>query len=357
MTDVVTNPSAKEKYERQFNNRPEIFKLWTIQAEKAFKDSVSVSLPYTEAGLFFPKSFPVHSYEVALNPGENLQVEIEIDSLETLVFLDLFKQENDSLSSFKHVKSGAFKARSFQKEISEPGIYKILIQPEIEAHTPFHLTIQKQPVYNFPVASVGNGAAQSLWGASRDAGRRTHEGVDIFAPRGTPVIAASQGRVTSTANKGLGGKQVWVQDKKRRSSQYYAHLDSIIAVAGSIVSPGDTLGFVGNTGNARTTPPHLHFGIYQGRRGALNPLPFIFQTKKPIPAAFPSGKFTNNLGLTINGANLRSGPSAQTAILQTLNPQDTLRLLGKTTNWYHIRSGDSNSFIHESLIVPVPQNF
>lgn len=353
MTDIVTNPSAKERYERQFQENPSIFELWTTLAEKALLDKVSVSLPYSEAGVFFPKSFPVHSYQVTLNSGENLKVEIETDSLGTLVFLDLFKQENDSLSRFKHVKSGEFKAKSFQEEISEPGIYKILIQPEIEAHTPFHLKIHKQPVYTFPVASVGNSAAQSFWGASRDAGRRTHEGVDIFAPRGTPVIAASSGRVSSTANKGLGGKQVWVRDGKRRNSQYYAHLDSIVAIAGSTVSPGDTLGFVGNSGNARTTPPHLHFGIYQGRRGAVNPLSFIFQTIAPQTASFPAEKFADNLGLTSNGANLRSGPSTRTDILQTLKPQDTLRLLGKTTNWYHIRTGDRNSFIHESLVNPI----
>lgn len=58
-----------------------------------------------------------------------------------------------------------------------------------------------------------------------------------------------------------GGKVVWMRDEARGMSLYYAHLDSQHVAAGAYVRPGDTLGFVGKTGNARTTPPHLHFGI------------------------------------------------------------------------------------------------
>src|SRR5690606_29891858 len=145
---------------------------------------------------------------------------------------------------------------------------KVVIQPEIEASTPFRIKMRTQPVYQFPVAGAKNTSIQSFWGANRDGGRRSHEGIDIFAPRENPVIAVTDGYVTSTGERGQGRKQVWLRDQKRNPSLYYANLDSIANEGRRSVKTGDTLGFVGNTGNARTTPPHLHFGIYKGYRGA-----------------------------------------------------------------------------------------
>jgi murein DD-endopeptidase MepM/ murein hydrolase activator NlpD len=58
-------------------------------------------------------------------------------------------------------------------------------------------------------------------------------------------------------------------------STYYAHLDRQAVTPGQRVNAGDLVGWVGNTGNARTTPPHLHFGVYLAAAGAVDPLPFI----------------------------------------------------------------------------------
>src|SRR5665811_2381303 len=139
-------------------------------------------------------------------------------------------------------------------------------------------------------------------------------------------------RDSSTANKGLGGKQVWLRDRERGNSLYYAHLDSIIAVFGRTVSPGDTLGLVGNTGNARTTPPHLHFGIYN--RGAVNPLPYVYETKKPDTANLPVQTFSDYLLVSTAKANLRTAPSTNSIVLDQTNANDTLQFLGKTQDWY-----------------------
>jgi hypothetical protein len=96
----------------------------------------------------------------------------------------------------------------------------------------------------------------SRFGAPRDAGARSHHGIDIFARRGTPVVAAATGVVNRVNVTDIGGKVVWVRDVLG-NSLYYAHLDSQAVSSGMRVNVGDTLGFVGNTGNARTTPPHL----------------------------------------------------------------------------------------------------
>lgn len=122
-----------------------------------------------------------------------------------------------------------------------------------------------------PVAPRGPLARLTdTWGAPRSGGRR-HEGIDIFAPKGTPVVSTTRGVVTRVGTNRLGGQVVGVLGPALEF-HYYAHLDRFGDFReGDLVQPGDVLGFVGNTGNARGTPPHLHYGIY--RQGALNPYP------------------------------------------------------------------------------------
>lgn len=347
-TDLITNPSAREIYQRNFKDRPGLFAQWKKQMQFGLEDSIFIALPYTETGKFFPHTFPIYSYTVELKNGQQLYVKMSMDSTDTEVFIDLYKKQNDSTRIFKKVKSSESGEHSFQKEIEESGTYKILVQPEILANTPFQLEIYRKPVYFFPVADGGNPDIHSYWGASREGGARSHEGIDIFAPRGTPVLATTKGRVGSTGNRGLGGKQVWIRDRERNQSLYYAHLDSIDISEGSAVFPGDTIGFVGNTGNARTTAPHLHFGIYKGFGGAINPLYFVLKTKAPE-------EFTKNvdfapLWLVNSGSNLRSGPSTNYEILNQTSSQDTLRFLGKTKEWVHARKNNKAYFIYESLV-------
>ena len=107
------------------------------------------------------------------------------------------------------------------------------------------------------------------WGDSRSSGRG-HEGVDMFAVRGTPIFSATEGYVLKVGTNALGGNIVFVYGKGG-VRYYYAHLDRIARgiEIGTRVTTDSVWGFVGNTGNAETTPPHLHFGMYQN--GAQNP--------------------------------------------------------------------------------------
>lgn len=124
-----------------------------------------------------------------------------------------------------------------------------------------------------PVATLTPKALTDTWHASRPPARR-HEGIDIFARKGTPVISSTEGIVVSVGQNKLGGNVVWVMGPAGHR-HYYAHLDQFADVkAGDRVQPGTVLGFVGNTGNARTTPPHLHYGIYSAS-GAINPYPLL----------------------------------------------------------------------------------
>lgn len=133
-----------------------------------------------------------------------------------------------------------------------------------------------------PVQGVDARRVADTFGAPR--GRdRSHQGVDIFAPRGTPVLSATEGLVLSVREGGLGGRQVWVLGPGHER-HYYAHLDdwALRLRAGDRVRAGTLLGTVGDTGNARGTPPHLHYGVY-GATGALDPLPRLRPDDAPAP--------------------------------------------------------------------------
>ncbi len=106
------------------------------------------------------------------------------------------------------------------------------------------------------------------WGKSG-----VHKGIDIFAKKGTPVIASTSGLVIYTGNIAMGGNVVSVLGSKWRI-YYYAHLDSIHAKTLSWASRGDTIGAVGNSGNAAGKPPHLHYSVL-----SLVPYPWQLTTQ------------------------------------------------------------------------------
>jgi murein DD-endopeptidase MepM/ murein hydrolase activator NlpD len=131
-----------------------------------------------------------------------------------------------------------------------------------------------------PFQDVTKRQVADTWGAPRGVGRR-HEGQDIFAPRGTPILSATNGYVYKIGENNLGGQTVSVIGSGGRV-YYYAHLDSYAPglEVGDRVSKRTVLGFVGTTGNAQGTPPHLHFGVYT-LTGAINPLPLLTDRTAP----------------------------------------------------------------------------
>jgi peptidoglycan LD-endopeptidase LytH len=127
---------------------------------------------------------------------------------------------------------------------------------------------------SIPIASVQVKQVRDTWHEARPGDRR-HEGQDIFAPRGTPVHSATAGYVMRVGENTLGGKTVSVLGAGGRV-YYYAHLDAYAPgiEVGQAVKPETIIGYVGTTGNARRTPPHLHFGVYTFM-GTINPLPLL----------------------------------------------------------------------------------
>jgi peptidoglycan LD-endopeptidase LytH len=116
-----------------------------------------------------------------------------------------------------------------------------------------------------PVAGIDASALRSTFTDARGGGRRRHEALDIMAPRGTPVLAAVDGRIAKLFTSVAGGLTVYQFDPEENYSYYYAHLDRYEAnlAEGKTVHRGEVLGYVGTTGNAQESAPHLHFAIFK----------------------------------------------------------------------------------------------
>ncbi|MDX1530234.1 MAG: M23 family metallopeptidase [Rhodothermales bacterium] len=134
-----------------------------------------------------------------------------------------------------------------------------------------------------PVAGIGPADLVDTFTDPRDS-TRIHKAIDILAPTGTPVVAATGGRVVRLYNSSRGGLTIYQRDEAGDYVYYYAHLDGYAPdlKVGQAVAPGDTLGYVGYTGNADAAVPHLHFAIWKTRPGSkrlsgrpVNPYPVL----------------------------------------------------------------------------------
>lgn len=338
----LVNPTVRQRYEKNFKGPDSLLIQWKNAYTLAQQNPLQVTLPFS-----FSARLPGQqalSYSFTMPEGQQLIVELQNPDDSAQLFVELFTYNSNA--DEKALKTVDINKEQLTYAIDVTDSFKLLLQPAIFNNEPFVVRIYPQPVFSFPVAGKGNAAMTSFWGAARDGGSRSHEGIDIFAARGTPLLAVADGKVYSTGDRGLGGKQVWLRDDILGRSVYYAHLDSIISKPGDRVKKGDTIGLVGNTGNAVTTSPHLHFGIYEN--GATDPLNYIKQL--PVP---PFAKTIESVSKqTRNTKNeVRAGPGNSYRVLQTLARNDTVLVIGRSEKWYHVQTGQSvQGFIAESSL-------
>jgi murein DD-endopeptidase MepM/ murein hydrolase activator NlpD len=137
--------------------------------------------------------------------------------------------------------------------------------------------------FTFPVYGPKARVADD-WGADRQIG--AHQGNDVFAPFGAPVLAVTDGTLFKVGTLPISGNRLWLRSKAG-DEFFYAHLSAFspAAVNGRRVKAGDVLGFTGNTGDAEPTPPHVHFEIHPGGEDAIDPHEILtaWQQKRDVP--------------------------------------------------------------------------
>ena len=228
-----------------------------------------------------------------------------------------------------------------------PGPITLLVrvQPTPGAIGRFSAVLESRPTLDFPVATDARDPVRSFFGMPRDGGRREHHGIDVFAPRGTPVLAAADGVVARTGDSARGGLHVWQRargdDGRVLGTLYYAHLDRVDVAAGDVVARGARLGTVGNTGNARTTPPHLHFGLYRRFSGPADPLPLTGPRRVPAAEPVPGPALARWLAVLPARANVRAGPGTDRPTIGAVAAGELVRAdaLAGDGRWVRVTTG------------------
>jgi len=165
----------------------------------------------------------------------------------------------------------------------------------VPASAPLQVAANPEETIAIPVIGIRRDQLRDTYTQARSGGR-THDAIDILAPRGTPIIAAIDGKVVKLFMSAAGGITVYEMDPAGTWMYYYAHLDRYASdlVEGKNVSKGEVIGYVGTTGNAPPGTPHLHFAIsrlpptrewWKGQ--AVNPYPLLMQRGVTFDVANP----------------------------------------------------------------------
>ena len=141
------------------------------------------------------------------------------------------------------------------RPIAKPESSPVELSADVEYLMSRHLLV--------PVAGADMAKVDDSFYEGRDGGERVHRAIDILAPRGTPILSADDGRILRMSTNTLGGITMYTVDSNNRLVYYYAHMDHYndAMSPGRTIVKGDTLGFVGTTGNAPKDTPHLHFQV------------------------------------------------------------------------------------------------
>ncbi len=256
---------------------------WEKVGDAALRSPVNIDAPFRETVYVDSTRAFAASYRFAVVRGQRTEIQLSLEpTSDWRIYLDLFREPDEPAEPPVHVASGGEGDLRLAFEPREDGRYLLRLHSELLRGGSCTLEIRNVASLDFPVAGHDTSSIGSTFGAEREAGRREHHGVDIFARRHTDVLATSNARVRRVDEWKLGGNIIWLEDPERGLRIYFAHLQTQDVEEGVWVNAGDRIGTVGNSGNARTTPPHLHFGVYVRGEGPIDPFPFLQQpTRKP----------------------------------------------------------------------------
>lgn len=308
---------------------------WINAAQKALQQPVPVQLPYKETGYFAAEQPGASGYKFFVRRGEKLNVAVTANPTASFIlFADLWQVVSGNSPKLISAADTANYNITYEAERNDTCIVRI--QPELLSGGGYTIIITTSPTLAFPVPSEDRPKIGSFWGDSRDNGARRHEGIDIFGKFRTPVVAAADGYITSVREGGIGGKVIFLKPDGKNYSLYYAHLDSQIAREGQAVKTGDIIGLMGNTGNAKYTPTHLHFGIYTNG-GAVDPLPFVDRTTRQPKEITASLQLLNGYVRNNKTTEVFNAVGENKQLVEKLNAGTALHVTAATGSFYKVQ--------------------
>lgn len=325
---------------------------WFAAAEQGISKPLTITIPYKETGYFAAERPSSVGLRMQATRGERILITLSKKPVTGfMIYMDLVRVDESDSSKTKQVASSDSAAMSIPYEVDRTGVYILRLQPELLQSGEYTLTITSGPSLAYPLKAPGKNHTQSFWGAPRDAGVRRHEGIDMFAPKRTPVIAVANGRVTRANQNRLGGNVVWMRPEQKDYTIYYAHLDTQLVQGGQEVKTGDTLGLVGNTGNAEHTAPHLHFGIYTSG-GAIDPFPFVDPViKDPEDISVNTNVTGRRMRVSLAKAPVFLEPRTKAAVLSQLIKNTVVIVEGAHAVWYRVLLPDgSRGYINNKSV-------
>ncbi len=303
--------------------------LWLEQAQLALSNPTLIQTPYAANIYVSDTEAKGFGYQFDAIVGQKVTITVEENTPQAgMVFIDLYRANTEG--ELEHLATADTLHNQIVFEPLANHTYAIRVQPELLKKGRYRIEIKSDPSLVFPVSGRDKSAIGSLFGAPRDAGRRIHHGIDIFARRHTPIVAPSDGIIRSISPNKLGGNVIWMRDDTRNQVLYFAHLEDVFVGDGDYVSQGDTIGSVGNSGNAITTSPHLHFGVY--REGPVDPYNFVVTKRTRFKRELAKKDYV--------GQYLRTSHPSDMHLVNESNDQkqlieDQLLLVRGTTGMYY----------------------
>ena len=336
---------ARDRYETDILNSrlatSAAYQAWVSEARRALRDGLSIRPSFREVIEFDSGDASAVGYRLELRRGQRLKVRMDRESLDGRVFGEVFEEIGTRNPVYRLVESADGRAKEFSFEARTDGIHIVRVQPELMEGGTLAVTITTAAGLTFPVEGKNSRSIGSVFGDPRDGGARSHEGIDIFAPRGTPVVAVADGVITNVGNTNIGGRVVWQYDNDRDVTYYYAHLTEQHVRVGQRIAAGTIVGTVGNTGNARTTPPHLHFAVYKPGRVAINPVPFIFDAPgDPVAPVLVDLRRLGDWTETNKASTLHASPANGAAVLAQMPRGTRVRVLSGVREWHRVQLED-----------------
>lgn len=330
---------------------------WLAASEKALEAPIDIELPYRESIYFDPAEASSAGYRFEGKRGQDITIDLASDT-QLIYYVDLFRKNGESLSRLLPLDDPE-SGDTLAYHLKRTGTHLLRIQPELLRGGVINVTVVIGPSLAFPIEDLDLGSVISWFGAPRDGGTRRHEGIDIIAPRGTKVVAPVRAYVRRLAVSNRGGNVVGLMDEKRGLYIYFAHLDTQAVTYNQWVEPGDVLGTVGNTGNAITTIPHLHFGVYQRDptwRGAVDPVDYLKEMGGVVPEIAADVSALGTWVRAKEGARLVSPGLAETPET-ALNRYTLLAVDGASADSYRVRLPDGRTgYVARATVEPIEES-